>query len=330
MRAERENLRAALGYCLDTPGQQRAGLRLAGALYYFWFGCGEAREGRYWLERALAADPEPSRERVRALAAYGQVLLAAGRGAAIADPARECVELARRFDEPFYEFDALQRARSQRLLYRDDLAGRAAAAGAGGDPGRRARLARTRKRWHSPSCCLAVGKLFAGEPAAAAALADESAAICRAHGDQWYLSHRSRVRRQPGVGPRRGGPGGRLRPGEPAGMPASSTTRSARRTALEFLAWTAAAEQDYPRAARLLGAAARQRRDIGGDPVRRAVGAAPPAMRGRHPGRHSATPPTTPPTGSGSELDLDEAIAYALGENKPVTCHSGRSGHLNA
>ena len=33
MRAERENLRAALGYCLDTPGQQRAGLRLAGALY---------------------------------------------------------------------------------------------------------------------------------------------------------------------------------------------------------------------------------------------------------------------------------------------------------
>ena len=34
--AARENLRAALGYSLDTPGQQRAGLRLAGASCVTW------------------------------------------------------------------------------------------------------------------------------------------------------------------------------------------------------------------------------------------------------------------------------------------------------
>ena len=144
----------------------------------------------------------------------------------------------------------------------------------------------------------------------------ESAAICRAHGDQWYLSLCSRVRRQPGAGPRRGGAGSRATPGRACRPAAPFTTRSAPRTALEFLAWTAVAEQDYPRAARLLGAADRQRRDIGGSPF-----AGPWAER--HQQCEAATREALGDTAydtayrRGSELDLDEAIAYALGEDQP-------------
>jgi len=54
MDAEHDNLRAALAWC--ARHDEWAGLRLAGALGWFWFVRGHLREGRQWLERALAAD----------------------------------------------------------------------------------------------------------------------------------------------------------------------------------------------------------------------------------------------------------------------------------
>ncbi|WP_046732345.1 ATP-binding protein [Streptomyces humi] len=67
LRADQDNLRAALDFCLTTPGEARAGLRLAGTLWFYWHACGAPREGRHWLDRALDADPEPTPERARAL-----------------------------------------------------------------------------------------------------------------------------------------------------------------------------------------------------------------------------------------------------------------------
>jgi predicted ATPase/DNA-binding CsgD family transcriptional regulator len=82
LRREHPNLRAALGFCLSTPGQARAGLHLAGTLWFYWTGCGFLREGRFWLDRLLAADttaaPEPSSERTKALWATGAVAVAEG------------------------------------------------------------------------------------------------------------------------------------------------------------------------------------------------------------------------------------------------------------
>ncbi|MEU1848168.1 LuxR C-terminal-related transcriptional regulator [Streptomyces sp. NPDC019990] len=75
LRADRDNLRAALDFSLSTPGETLAGLRLAGTLWFYWHACGAPREGLYWLDRALAAGPEPTRERARGLWAAG--LLAA-------------------------------------------------------------------------------------------------------------------------------------------------------------------------------------------------------------------------------------------------------------
>ncbi|HTX29124.1 MAG TPA: tetratricopeptide repeat protein, partial [Streptosporangiaceae bacterium] len=62
LEAEHDNLRAALAWSLQTPAadpaladRERAavGLRLAGALAYFWYRHGYAVEGRRWLQRAI-------------------------------------------------------------------------------------------------------------------------------------------------------------------------------------------------------------------------------------------------------------------------------------
>ncbi|MGP4046599.1 ATP-binding protein [Streptomyces sp. 2A115] len=49
---EHANLRLALEECLAAPEPETA-LELAGTLWYFWFACGFADEGRGYLERAL-------------------------------------------------------------------------------------------------------------------------------------------------------------------------------------------------------------------------------------------------------------------------------------
>ncbi|MGP4091632.1 ATP-binding protein, partial [Streptomyces sp. KR55] len=67
LRADQDNLRAALDFSLTTPGEALAALRLAGTLWFYWHACGAPREGRYWLDRALDANPEPTPERARAL-----------------------------------------------------------------------------------------------------------------------------------------------------------------------------------------------------------------------------------------------------------------------
>ena len=100
LRADQDNLRAALEFSLETPGETLAGLRLAGTLWFYWHACGAPREGRYWLDRALDAAPEPTRERARALWVAG--LLACcpedlTRGSRRAEDARA---LARRLGHP--------------------------------------------------------------------------------------------------------------------------------------------------------------------------------------------------------------------------------------
>ncbi|MEU6375738.1 AAA family ATPase [Streptomyces sp. NPDC046909] len=50
--AEHANLRLAIEECLAAPEPETA-LELTGSLWYFWFACGVAEEGRGYLERAL-------------------------------------------------------------------------------------------------------------------------------------------------------------------------------------------------------------------------------------------------------------------------------------
>ncbi|XVQ13256.1 ATP-binding protein [Spirillospora sp. CA-255316] len=65
--SERDNIRAALEFSYNVPGQERAGLRLAGAMWSTWLCRSRYTEARYWLERGLALVPEPVPERAEAL-----------------------------------------------------------------------------------------------------------------------------------------------------------------------------------------------------------------------------------------------------------------------
>jgi predicted ATPase/DNA-binding XRE family transcriptional regulator len=88
LEAEHDNLRAVLTWSQTARGSTELSLRLAGALWWFWWVRGHWSEGRMWLERALAAGSgEPA---VRAQAILGASWLTRAQGDAA--PAAALVE----------------------------------------------------------------------------------------------------------------------------------------------------------------------------------------------------------------------------------------------
>ena len=75
LRHEHANLRAALEFCTTRPDQARTGLEIAAALWHYWIRSCTHTEGRYWLDRALRLDPEPSPHRAKALGVNGWLAL---------------------------------------------------------------------------------------------------------------------------------------------------------------------------------------------------------------------------------------------------------------
>ena len=146
---EHEHLRAALGWLLERKDRLPA-LRLAGALWHFWFIRGHAREGRTWLEQVLAL-AEESREPATIRAARANVLV----GAATLMGYQGEYRRARRFGE------------ESLALFRDlgDQRGMAAALGSLG------LLARFRNNY-----------------AQARALYEQSLAILRELDDRWHIA----------------------------------------------------------------------------------------------------------------------------------------------
>jgi predicted ATPase/DNA-binding CsgD family transcriptional regulator len=98
-RREHDNLRLALEFCLSTPGEARTGLRMAGALYYYWVGCGFLAEGRHWLDRALAQQAEPSSARATALWVNAHLAVMQGNASVAMDMAHEARDWAERRDQ---------------------------------------------------------------------------------------------------------------------------------------------------------------------------------------------------------------------------------------
>jgi predicted ATPase len=261
MHAELPNLRTALGLSLTVGEQPRTAVRLAGALYYFWFGCGEGAEGRYWLNRALTADPQPSPERIRALAAYSRILTV--QGAAAAEPARQCLALALRFDAPLYHVDALQSLGLSLVATGEHAAGRSLLEEA---VTRAERLGHAHPATVFAKQHLGLAVLIQGDADRAQTLLADSQAICRAQGERWWLGHSLLVAVIALLAL-----GNTTKAGEYAreGLEAAEALgdRLGSASALEFLAWIAASDHNYPPAARLLGTAARQWRAIGGSPL---------------------------------------------------------------
>ena len=87
--AEHDNLRAALGWALDRAGGDDSvplavradrGLRTTGALWRYWYIRGHFREGRDWLERALAHSASHQAGAAQATALRGAGILAFSQG----------------------------------------------------------------------------------------------------------------------------------------------------------------------------------------------------------------------------------------------------------
>jgi predicted ATPase len=92
---EHDNMRAALDW-LDAVHEAPLLQRLAAALARFWLTRGHGREGREWLERALAADEAPTPERLRALNGAAQV----AQTESLLGYATEALALAEALDDP--------------------------------------------------------------------------------------------------------------------------------------------------------------------------------------------------------------------------------------
>jgi predicted ATPase/DNA-binding CsgD family transcriptional regulator len=83
LRTELDNFRAALTFCVTTPGEAQDGLNLAGVLWCYWNPCGVHYEMRYWFHQALRQGAKPSGVRLKPLWAGGTLTLIHTRSAAV-------------------------------------------------------------------------------------------------------------------------------------------------------------------------------------------------------------------------------------------------------
>jgi predicted ATPase len=94
---EEANLRAALAWCKADSNAVQTGLRLVGALAFYWVLRGYLREGRTWVEAMLARTDGTDRSAARGGALLGAGWLACVEGdfEAASPSAEECLSIAR-------------------------------------------------------------------------------------------------------------------------------------------------------------------------------------------------------------------------------------------
>jgi len=99
MAVEYDNLRTAMGWCLDS-GNSQTGLQLAVCLGYFWLQGGDAREGRDLLKRFLSRSPQPTSERAGGLQQLGLIIYNMGDYASALLLFEECLALFEALGDP--------------------------------------------------------------------------------------------------------------------------------------------------------------------------------------------------------------------------------------
>jgi predicted ATPase/DNA-binding CsgD family transcriptional regulator len=302
------NLRVALDYCLTEPGEASVALEIAGALWCLWFSSGSFNEGRHWLERALAMDPEPSPARAKALWVGGWFAAQQGDVAAGLRMLDESRALAGRLgDESALAWATLWTGHG--VMVQGDFP-RAVELMEEGLAGHR-RLA----DWTGIIVALyllAQAMTFQGDPGGIA-LAEECLSLCAERDAAWGQSYALWVL---GLA--------RWRQGELE--PATAAMRESlrlRRTlnerlgiavTLEVLAWLAAAAGQAERAARLLGAAQMFRRSIGVSRTRLEHFTGPHEQCEARARKALGDRDFSAALQAGRQLTVDQAFAEALGE----------------
>lgn len=250
LQLEHANLRRALEYCVSHPGEERAGLHLAG-VPWLWAAMGYLTEGRLWLDRTLALAKEPTHERAWALAAAGYLAIFQGDDAAAKALPRQARALARQLD------DRVTLALATHVIGARELLGT--------NPGAAIPLfhealglyAETDLSPLYPDTLrieLATAHIFLGEVDKAAAVIDDVLERSEANGDRWQLSYALWGRGYVAL------LSGDIAAAE-ADLCASLTIKRyfhdtlGLALALEVLAWTTVTKADYERGAIMFGSA---------------------------------------------------------------------------
>ncbi|MFQ6398022.1 protein kinase domain-containing protein [Nocardia sp. KC 131] len=250
LQLEHPNLRQALEYCVSHLDKAHTGLRMA-AVPWLWMAMGQLTEGQLWLERALALDTEPTRERAWALATISYNSTHLGDAQAATALLAEARDIAARLGDPAVTaYVTHSRALLQFLdadlasaipLYAKALELYAESDVPIGYP-------------NLLLIDLALALVLLGQDDRAAAVVDDLFERCHAAGERWQLSYALWIRGLLEL------IHGELDRAETDLREAIEIKRAFHDTlglahAFETLAWTAAAEGDAERAATLFGGA---------------------------------------------------------------------------
>ncbi|MEU1286930.1 LuxR C-terminal-related transcriptional regulator [Kitasatospora sp. NPDC005856] len=198
LRLDHPNLRAALEFCLERPGQARAGLALAVTPRHYWMTAGLLSEGRHWLSQLLAADharddggdpadpadPDGPDASVRLQARVTDTYLRILQGAPEADVrhALAACEAAAGQGDHRRESAWVRHHHGILAVWREDFANAAEL------------FARARTEFRTLGCLdaalecrvkFAIAHAYGGEAAAAAEACGEVEEAARAHGESW-------------------------------------------------------------------------------------------------------------------------------------------------
>ncbi|MEV5596336.1 AAA family ATPase [Streptomyces sp. NPDC052496] len=183
---ELPNLRIALEYSLDSPGDAHLGQYLAGTLWFYWVGCGRLSEGRHWLDRSLELDSEHDDARLKALWVAGYVAVLQGDAVGATVVLQKCGVEAERAGSATAAAYAVHRTgclalvrddmpRAERLL-RDAL-------------GRYREIGELNSNVLMGQVELAMAVAFQGDLAQAVRLCEDVQQICDDHGERWTLAY---------------------------------------------------------------------------------------------------------------------------------------------
>lgn len=180
LRANHDNLRAALEWSEAAPQRRHATLELANHLFWFWLKHGNYAEGRQWLERALessvSADPH---QRAKTLMALGTMVFFLGDFSRARSLLAQSAELGDRSVAGF----ALGIAALAAMEQSDFAEGmRLASEGIAA-----ARASSTPWVQAPAMALLAYAALGEGDFDRAAQLHEEALALCRAQGERWGM-----------------------------------------------------------------------------------------------------------------------------------------------
>ncbi|MEU9763838.1 regulator [Streptomyces sp. NPDC047985] len=187
-RAESElpNLRQAMEYSLEIPGEAHLAQYLAGTLWFLWVGCGRLSEGRRWLDHVLEEETPYDFSRLKALWVLGHVAVVQGDPVGAIAALHECREEADRADDATALAYAVHRMGCLALVTDDMVRARELLTEA---LGRYRELGELNSNVLMARIELAMAVGFHGDVEGAAAICEEVREVCEDHGEQWALSY---------------------------------------------------------------------------------------------------------------------------------------------